>query len=269
MVDLLVGLYRRGHAGRIVSISRRGILPLAHKGFEPYPSFYVEIKDSTCLLEIFRSVRRHLDEADRRGIDLRSVIDSLRPDTQALWLALPEAEKRRFLRHVFRYWEIIRSRIPPESDLIIQQLRASGQMEIIPGRIRDMVENETGIEVHYSSPEGIREEVVKASLVINCIGPESDIERVEHPLVKNLLRRGLIRPGPARLGIDAHPQGAVIGRQGDTSQVLYTLGSMMKGVLWEVIAVPDIRLQAEQLAGLLLGYSHSQFPAETSKHASA
>jgi uncharacterized NAD(P)/FAD-binding protein YdhS len=269
MVDLLVGLYRRGHTGRIVSISRRGILPLAHKGFEPYPSFYAEIKDSTCLLEILRSVRRHLDEADRHGIDIRSVIDSLRPDTQELWLALPEAEKRRFLRHLFRYWEIIRSRIPPESDLIIQQLCASGQLQIIPGRIRNMVENETGIEVHYSSPEGIREEVVKASLVINCIGPESDIERVEHPLVKNLLRRGLVRPGPARLGIDAQPQGAVIGRQGETSGFLYTMGSMMKGILWEVIAVPDIRLQAEQLAGLLLGHTHLQLPAETSKHASA
>jgi uncharacterized NAD(P)/FAD-binding protein YdhS len=269
MVDLVVGLYRCGHAGRIVSISRRGILPLAHKGFEPYPSFYQEIKDASCLLEILRSVRRHLDEADRRGIDPRSVIDSLRPDTQALWLALPEGEKRRFLRHVFRYWEIIRSRIPPESDCIIQQLRTSGQLQIIPGRIQNMVENETGIEVHYSSPGGIREEVVKASLVVNCIGPESDIERVEHPLVKNLLRRGLIRPGPARLGIDAQPQGAVIGRQGLTTQFLYTMGSMMKGILWEIIAVPDIRVQAEQLAGLLLGHTHSQFPAETSKHASA
>jgi uncharacterized NAD(P)/FAD-binding protein YdhS len=265
MVDLLVGLYRRGHAGRIVSISRRGLMPLAHGGFEPYPSFYEEIKDATGLLEIFRSVRRHLDGAHARGIDPRSVIDSLRPDTQALWHALPEREKLRFLRHLYRYWEIIRSRIPPESESIIQQLRASGQLEVISDRIRDMVENETGLEVHYSSPERIREEMVKASLVINCIGPESDIERVEHPLVKNLLRRGLIRPGPARLGIDALSQGAVIGRQGDTSQVLYTLGSMMKGVLWEVIAVPDIRLQAEQLAGLLLGQPHSQLPAETSK----
>jgi uncharacterized NAD(P)/FAD-binding protein YdhS len=43
----------------------------------------------------------------------------------------------------------------------------------------------------------------------------------------------------------------------------------MKGILWEIIAVPDIRLQAEQLAGLLLGHTHTQLPAETSKHASA
>jgi uncharacterized NAD(P)/FAD-binding protein YdhS len=265
MVDLLVGLYRRGHAGRILSISRRGLMPLAHGGFEPYPSFYQEIKDATCLLEIFRSVRRHLDSAHARGIDPRSVIDSLRPDTQALWHALPEKEKLRFLRHLYRYWEIIRSRIPPESESIIQRLRASGQLEVIPGRIRDMVENETGLEVRYFSAQSKQEEVVQTSLVINCIGPESDVERVEHPLVKNLLRRGLIRPGPARLGIDALLQGAAIGRQGDTSQVLYTLGSMMKGVLWEVIAVPDIRLQAEQLARLLLGQPHSQLSAETSK----
>jgi uncharacterized NAD(P)/FAD-binding protein YdhS len=72
------------------------------------------------------------------------------------------------------------------------------------------------------------------------------------PLIKNLMRRGLISPGPAGLGLDAQPNGAIIGRDGTASRILYTLGSPMKGVLWEVIAAPEIRVQAEQLAGLLL-----------------
>ena len=45
---------------------------------------------------------------------------------------------------------------------------------------------------------------------------------------------------------------AVIGRDGRPSDVLYTLGSTMRGVLWEVIAVPEIRVQAERLARLLV-----------------
>jgi len=85
-------------------------------GFESYPSFFEEIAGSTRLLEVFRTARRHLDHAAAIGTDVRAVIDSLRPDTQAIWSALPAVEKRRFVRHVFRHWEIIRSRIPPESE---------------------------------------------------------------------------------------------------------------------------------------------------------
>jgi uncharacterized NAD(P)/FAD-binding protein YdhS len=132
----------RAHKGRIFAISRHGLLPLAHRGFEPYPSFFQEIKDSTSMLEIFRAVRRHLDRAEAHGIDKRTVIDSLRPDTQALWLRLPDMEKRRFLRHVFRYWEIIRSRIPPESGAIIDAMQASGQLEVLAGRIRNIAETD-------------------------------------------------------------------------------------------------------------------------------
>jgi uncharacterized NAD(P)/FAD-binding protein YdhS len=251
-IDLIVALQKRAHQGRIIALSRRGILPLVQKGFETYPSFYEEIKDATRLLDIFRTVRKHLKRAEALGIGVRAVIDSLRPDTQALWSGLPLDEKRRFLRHGFRYWEIIRSRIPPESQAIIEGMCASGQLEIIQGRIRDLVETNGAMEVRYSTPGSPQDETIQASLVINTIGPESNYEMVDHSLVRNLMRRGLIRPGPAGIGMDARPDGAVISRDGTASSILYTIGPAMKGVLWEVIAAPEIRLQAEELAGLLL-----------------
>jgi uncharacterized NAD(P)/FAD-binding protein YdhS len=70
--------------------------------------------------------------------------------------------------------------------------------------------------------------------------------------VRNLLRRGLIRPGPAHIGLDATPAGAIMGRGGAPSGHLFTLGPIMKGVLWEVLAVPEIRVQAQRLATQLL-----------------
>jgi uncharacterized NAD(P)/FAD-binding protein YdhS len=251
-VDLVVALHRRAHEGRIIALSRRGFLPLVHGGFEAYRSFMSEIDDAKSLLEIFRTVRRHLDRADARGIDPRTIIDSLRPDTQAIWLGLVEDEKRRFLRHVFRYWEIIRSRIPPASEAIISAMRATGQLEIVAGTICDLVATDAAMEVHYLPRGSSRREVETASLVINCVGPESDYSRIDHPLVRNLMRRGVIRPGPAQLGVDARLDGAIIGQNGAASDVLYTLGSTMRGVLWEVLAVPEIRAQAERLAQLLL-----------------
>jgi uncharacterized NAD(P)/FAD-binding protein YdhS len=252
MVDLAVALYRRGHKGRIIALSRHGLPPLAHRGFESYESFFAEIKDPKRILDIFRIVRKHLDRAKAMGIDERAVIDSLRPDTQMLWSGIHNDEKRRFLRHLFRYWEIIRSRIPPESEAIIARMRDSGQFTVIAGRIRNFVETETALEVQYVPRGRTTQEVERAALAINCIGPESNYSRVDQPLVRNLMERGLIRPGPANLGMDALPNGAVIGRDGRSSDVLYTLGSTMRGVLWEVIAVPEIRVQAERLARLLV-----------------
>jgi uncharacterized NAD(P)/FAD-binding protein YdhS len=202
-------------------------------------------------LEICRVVRKHLETT---GIDRRSVIDSLRPHTQTIWRSLPEQEKRRFVRHLFRSWEIIRSRIPPESESLIDALRASGQLRILAGRIYDLVETESGMEIHFIRRGSQTPGVELAARVINCIGPESDYRKIDDPLVKNLLRRGLVRPGPAQIGIDALPHnGAIVGERGTISKELFTLGSTMKGVLWEVLAVQEIRAQAEKLAQVLLG----------------
>ena len=54
VVDLVVALYRRGHEGRIVAVSRHGLLPLEHRGFQSYASFFPEIKDSKRILDTSR-----------------------------------------------------------------------------------------------------------------------------------------------------------------------------------------------------------------------
>ena len=34
--------------------------------------------------------------------------------------------------------------------------------------------------------------------------------------------------------------------------MMFTLGSLLRGVLWETIAIPEIRMQAKELAELML-----------------
>ncbi len=53
MVDLATGLHRRNHKGKMVAISRRGVLPMSQKNVDPYPSFYNEIKEYTEILPVF------------------------------------------------------------------------------------------------------------------------------------------------------------------------------------------------------------------------
>jgi uncharacterized NAD(P)/FAD-binding protein YdhS len=59
-VDLAVALHQRAHEGRIIAFSRRGLLPLAHRGFVPYESFFEEIKESKPLS--LNKVRLHPEE---------------------------------------------------------------------------------------------------------------------------------------------------------------------------------------------------------------
>jgi uncharacterized NAD(P)/FAD-binding protein YdhS len=83
-------------------------------------------------------------------------------------------------------------------------------------------------------------------VVINATGPEVNPERAQSPLLKNLIARGLTTPDPLGLGIE-------VTRVSDgVSDPLHTVGSLRKGSLWESTAVPELRVQAAELAKQLL-----------------
>ena len=252
MVDLAAGLFKKKYKGKMISISRRGIFPFSQKKVEPYPSFFDEIKDESDFPAIFKIVRKHFRKAEEMGLDPRAVIDSLRPHTKTIWMNLPREEKKRFLRHAFRYWEIIRSRIPPASDEIIRKLRTSGQMEVVTGRVTDIIPSQSRMEIKYTERGKVNEKSLTANIVINRIGPCQDYEQIEQPLVKNLLNNRLIQCDPVHLGINALPEGNVIQEDGTPSDKVYTIGLPLKGIVWESLALPEIRVEAEELSKILV-----------------
>jgi uncharacterized NAD(P)/FAD-binding protein YdhS len=252
MVDLISGLYKRKYKGRMTAISRRGLLPLEQKKTTAYPGFYDELSKETRIASIFRIVRKHMALAREKNLDIRSVIDSLRPHTIQIWMNLPVAEKKRFLRHVFRYWEIIRSRIPPESKRIIEEMQVSGQLNILTGRIIDFVMENNKIIMQYRVRRSQKEKTMAFDWVVNCIGPDQDYETIDSPLIQNLIRKKWIHCDPVHLGINALPDGSVIGNDETISDDLFTIGLTLKGIVWEALAAPEIRVQAENLADKIL-----------------
>jgi uncharacterized NAD(P)/FAD-binding protein YdhS len=175
----------------------------------------------------------------------------LRPQTQEIWINLPEPEKRYFMQHLSRYWNVARHRIPPECAEILNELQEKNQMEILKGRLRSIGTGGTGkFEITFST-DGV-ETTVSADAVINCIGSESNFERLESPLVRNLLGKGLIKTDSLKMGIDALPDGRTIDASGAASDVILTAGTALKGVLWESTAMPEIRAQTHKLALSLL-----------------
>jgi uncharacterized NAD(P)/FAD-binding protein YdhS len=93
---------------------------------------------------------------------------------------------------------------------------------------------------------------LRVSYVINCTGPECNYHKLKDPLVVQLFARGLIVPDPLFLGLDVGSGGAILNLLGERVKNLFTLGSPQKGLLFETTAVPELRVQARDLASRIL-----------------
>lgn len=245
-VDNILSLYHTGHSGKITALSTHGWFPTVHQPAEPYPSFKDEIYGEKNIRRIFKAIRGHCRNAE----NWRGVIDSLRPYTQDVWHGLPVAEKQRFMRRLRRVWDISRHRIPPKCSETLEKMRAEGHLDVQRGKLRDIKVRDGKFDVIFTSRG--RKHVLPVDAVVNCTGSESNFARVDFPLVKSLIERGEIEPDELFLGLKATPDGKIINRENQTSKVLSTLGTALKGVLWESTAMPEIRAQARNLALKLL-----------------
>jgi uncharacterized NAD(P)/FAD-binding protein YdhS len=197
-------------------------------------------------------IRTQVEAAEKTGSGWRAVIDSLRPFTQEIWRSLTFRERRRFLRHVRPYWDVHRHRVAPAIGTTLASQIQNGQIEIHAGRIKTYAEDTGGVEVTYRARESGQLERLRVDRVINCTGPESDCRKADDPWLTNLMRRKLARPDPLFLGLDVSPDGALIDGYGDVSDLLYAVGPVRKGCLWETTAVPELRVQVSNLSRLLL-----------------
>jgi uncharacterized NAD(P)/FAD-binding protein YdhS len=87
--------------------------------------------------------------------------------------------------------------------------------------------------------------------VINCTGPSRNYTRTVIPLIANLREKGWLTPDRLKLGIETSTDGRLIGTDGTEVAGLFTIGPLRIPALFESIAIPEIRLQAEELAHML------------------
>jgi uncharacterized NAD(P)/FAD-binding protein YdhS len=76
---------------------------------------------------------------------------------------------------------------------------------------------------------------------------------VEHPVLGQLLRSGLIQQDEQKIGLEVDDHHQVIGSDGVSLPGLYYIGPMLKAKYWEAIAVPELRNHAYQLGQWLVG----------------
>lgn len=236
MIDLALSLDAAGHRGRILALSRRGQIPRAHADFNPAP---VEPGDvpGNGVLPLWRWLRRRSSE-----VGWRAAIDALRPHSHAIWASLDPLQRRRFIRHARPWWDVHRHRIAPEVAKRIHDMVAEGRLEIVAGRISSLSEREDGLDVGIDTRGGGKIERSFA-VAFNCTGPLGRIDRTADPLLRQLLDQKLARADALGMGLDVDEQSRVEG-----SARAWALGPLTKGRFWEIVAVPDIRVQAAAVA---------------------
>ncbi|WP_435169382.1 FAD/NAD(P)-binding protein [Falsirhodobacter sp. 1013] len=242
MVDQTLSLLNSGHRGPIVSVSRRGLLPLPHAD-DPPCSQAVDPPVGVPVSRLLHWARQQARAAEAAGGTWRDTVDSVRPHAQALWQGMSPDQRRRFLRHAASWWGIHRHRIPQGSWARIRKAMASGQLAIQRGSFRRA---EPGA-AHLRHPDG-SESRLEAARIIDCRGILRDPATHGSPLVRDLLEQGHARMDPLRIGLDVTTDGALIGRDGRPEPRLRAVGPVARAALWEITAIPDIREQAAELA---------------------
>lgn len=252
MVDYVLSLLDARHRGPIVAMSRRGLLPQAHRRVAPMTIDAADIPFGTDISYFMHWLRETIAWAEGRGEDWRSVIDGLRPHTQRIWQSFSQGSQRRFIAHARAWWDVHRHRMPPEVDTRLRAALATGRVHLLAGKVIATEERGNGARVHYRRRGNRCEEMLDVDAIVSCTGIVTNPGETKNPLLHSLFASGRARVDPLAIGLDVTTDGALIDDDGRPSARLFAVGPVTRAAFWEIVAVPDIRTQCSRLARRIL-----------------
>jgi len=257
-VDAIITLRALGWMGKIHAISRHGWFPHAHfRGIE-YPDFPPPNVDLAMLglTKLAALVKQHCMLLHEQNQNPAIIVDKLRPHTQRIWSHFAREERLTFAQKHAARWNIFRHRIAPEIHAQITSSQLTGHLEVHAAKIARVEAVGSRIAVH--TDDGGSQ---AGDLVINATGPSTRLTATRSVLLQNLLRRGVISADEMDMGVRIDPDHTLVLKNGERSPYLLALGPLLRGTLWETIAVPELRGQARRVAETVL----DQAPATVSE----
>lgn len=248
-VDGIITLRTLGWQGLVHAVSRNGWLPRSHfRGIE-YPDFPPADVDLASLgfTELMALIERHCGRLRDLGASPAIIVDKLRPHTQRIWQHLTLEERKEFARRHAARWNVLRHRIPPEIHAQVTTAQLIGQLRVHSASIERVQAEGNKLRVHLSG-----DKTLTGDLVINATGPQTRFSATSSVLLANLLRRGSVAPDDMEMGVRVDVDHTIIDREGKRSKTLLALGPLLRGTLWETLAVPELRGQALRVAETVL-----------------
>ena len=263
MIDQVLSLRNSGHRGKIHVLSRRGLVPHAHSLVPVQPVEPALTSERVEISEILFDLRRQV----RAGVEWRSVMDGLRPKTQALWQRLGQAQRARFLRHALAWWNIHRHRVAPQVHGVFDALLNDGTVAVHAGFVSKIARVDGTNLLAYRRRGTSQGQSLAFDWLVNCTGMER--AGIGHsPLLQDMQRQSMIDIDPLGLGICVDDHSRVLSCDGDARPGLFAVGALTAGQFWEITAVPDIRVQTRKVAEelvLRVGSTSQSQPIQSTK----
>lgn len=256
MADAATALSR--HPERVPTlhtISRRGLIPKTQTTFHTDAirgSGETLLSSTHSLKKLLRACRNLAREVEKLGGDWREAVSFIRNLAPALWRRMPQAERRRFVRHLQVYWDTYRHRLPPQLNERLESLRRSGKLNVRAGHIKKVVAvDRRRLAVSWRPRGGSATTQLNVDMVINATGPNYDIERSTDPLIISLRTAGLVSTDALKLGIRTARFGACVDTEGRASERLFYVGPMLRADHLDATAAAELAHHAERLAAHL------------------
>lgn len=253
-MDTVAMLDEREFEGCVHVVSRRGLMPCVENPFARALDPRQLALQTNTPYDLLRSLRAAARNHCAAGGDWRDVVETIRDVSPTIWMSWTPRDRARFLRHLEVFWAVHRYRVPAKTAAACERLGREGRLVRHRGRVSQASRTPDGrILVGVEGPAEKTRFVV--SCAVNCTGPNGNYERVRHPLVQSLMRRGTIRTDRLHLGLEATPDLHVVDAGGNKVDRLFTLGPPLRGMLYETTAVPETREQAAAIARAIVAES--------------
>jgi uncharacterized NAD(P)/FAD-binding protein YdhS len=243
-VDSVQSLRSLGWRGEIHWLAPHARLPqcsvVQESAAWPWPEEFLR---RTQTPRVFLSaLRAQLRIAAAQNSDWRAVIDALRPHTQSIFACWSARERLRALKRLVPIWSRYRHRAPPVMAAQFVTWRSDSKLHIIDAR----AQSARAVSAQSCAVQLVQKGLSRTehyALVIDARGPNYGLPC--WPLLSQLLQAGLVKASATGLGLQ-------VAADGVAGEGVFALGAICYGERLETTAVPELRVQAEQIAQLVL-----------------
>ena len=254
-LDVASTLVRKGHAGRITAISRRGLRPRLHRLSPPsgWPSLLERIEGPVpgflaglppTARGLLRALRARIREAEAEGSSWYAPFDAFRDVLWKVWVALPATEKRHALRWLRPWYDVHRFRAPPQNEALVRDAERRGIVAFRTGHVRRVDARDDGLHVRIAA-RGQAGTAERFDYVVNCTGLDPASGARDNPLLARMLDRGLVAIDPSGVGFAVDAQCQAIDALGRPQPRLRMIGPPTAGTFGDPLGVlfigPQIR----------------------------